>query len=443
MTSAAARSAGVSLLAVAAVLACSITARLGARVLVAAEEKWSTARATDWDLVDDALSVAEGSVTALGNRIEYLYEDIYIGLAMVVDQLRLEVRRFQPALESALRAARQLRAQSREAQFSLTKAAAALNRTRELFKLSLDIYQRGAALFLDTLTMESAAALLPIIRLGNWAFDFPPSRVSSDFMKVPRSSEEFLEDFSDFCILELSTPRKPEECRISSKCFDLMTDPYRDGYWLTHELFYALIAYVSPCRQRLQELLRDHREMNIKTFLHQTCSNIYRDAIFESKQGLSELFQDLFIEQVNILKVFRENGSGLNFTVEMMKDGALQFLDLQTVFLASLICTVVVFFSLSLSLLVGFCGLAGFPEFYKPEWIRAIRSWQRADGCFTDSLEIVDDPLTTFKRKPARTKRAEIRLEDRCRPHKTILGAIAMSAGLKYLINSNNLTISA
>lgn len=40
--------------------------------------------ATDWDLVDDALSVAEGSVAALGQRIEHLYEDIYIGLAMVV-----------------------------------------------------------------------------------------------------------------------------------------------------------------------------------------------------------------------------------------------------------------------------------------------------------------------------------------------------------------------
>ncbi|XP_075747227.1 UPF0764 protein C16orf89 homolog [Rhipicephalus microplus] len=389
MTSAAARSAGASLLAVAAVLACSLSAPPGARALVAAEEKWSTARATDWDLVDDALSVAEGSVTALGNRLEYLYEDIYIGLAMVVDQLRLEVRRFQPALESALRAARQSRAQSKEAQHSLTKAATALNRTRELFKLSLDIYQRGAPLFLDTLTVESAAALLPIIRLGNWAFDFPPSRVNADFMKIPLGSEGFLEDFSDFCILEVSTPRKPEDCRISSQCFDLMTDPYTDGYWLTHEVFYTLIAYVSPCRQRLQELLRDHREMNIITFLHQTCSNIYRDALFESKQGLTERFQDLFIEQV------------------------------------------------------GFCGLAGFPEFYKPEWIRAIRSWQREDGCFSDSLEIVDDPLTTFKRKPARTKRAEIRLQDRCRPHKTILGAIAMSAGLKYLINSHNLTLSS
>ncbi|KAL3185270.1 hypothetical protein MRX96_031129 [Rhipicephalus microplus] len=75
---------------------------------------------------------------------------------------------------------------------------------------------------------------------------------------------------------------------------------------------------------------------------------------------------------------------------------------------------------------LGLYALAGFPEFYKPERIRAIRSWQRGDGCFNDSLEIVGDPLTTFKRKPARTKRAEIRLEDRCGPHKTILGAIAM-----------------
>ncbi|XP_050044860.1 UPF0764 protein C16orf89 homolog isoform X1 [Dermacentor andersoni] len=385
MTSAAARSTVAAVLAV-AVFACALSARLGGHVV--AEERWPTTRATDWDLVDDALSVAEGSVTALGNRIEHLYEDIYIGFAMIVDQLRLEVRRFQPALESALKA-RQSRAHSKNEQPSLVKAAAALNRTRELFKLALDIYQRGAPLFLDTLTFESAEALLPIIRLGNWAFDFPESRVSTDFMEMPLASNGFLEDFSDFCILELSTPRKSEECKISSNCFDLMTDPYTDGYWLTHEVFYTLIAYVSPCRQRLQQLLSEHRQMSIKTFLHQTCSNIYRDAMFESKQGLTEWFQDLFMEQI------------------------------------------------------GFCGLAGFPEFYKPEWIRAIRSWQRADGCFTDGLEIVDDPLTTFKRKPGRTKRAEIRLEDRCRPHKTVLGAIAMSAGLKYLINSNNLTISA
>ncbi|KAL1437041.1 hypothetical protein MTO96_049049 [Rhipicephalus appendiculatus] len=98
--------------------------------------------------------------------------------------------------------------------------------------------------------MESAAALLPIIRLGNWAFDFPPSGVNPDYMKIPLASEGFLEDFSDFCILELSTPRKPEDCRISSKCFDLMTDPYTDGYWLTHEVFYTLIAYVVSARVR-------------------------------------------------------------------------------------------------------------------------------------------------------------------------------------------------
>ncbi|KAL3185271.1 hypothetical protein MRX96_031130 [Rhipicephalus microplus] len=49
-------------------------------------------------------------------------------------------------------------------------------------------------------------ALLPIIRPGNWAFDFPPSRVKADFLKIPLGSEGFLDDFSDFCILEV-TPR--------------------------------------------------------------------------------------------------------------------------------------------------------------------------------------------------------------------------------------------
>ncbi|XP_077514729.1 UPF0764 protein C16orf89 homolog [Amblyomma americanum] len=380
---------GVGALVLVAIVACALDTRLGQAVASAAADPWSTTHATDWGLVDDALTVAEGSVAALGHRIEHLYEDIYIGLAMVVDQLRLEIRRLQPTLESALKAQRQSPSQSKSTQTSLAKAAAALNRTRELFKLALDIYQRGAPVFLDTLTMKSAAALLPIIRIGNWAFDLPVSRISADLIERPIASTGFLEDFSDFCILELSTPRVPEECKISSKCFDLMTDPYSDGYWLTHEVFYTLIAYVSPCQKQLQQLLSDHRRKSIKTFLRQTCSNIYRDAMLESDQGLTEWFQDLFMEQV------------------------------------------------------GFCGLAGFPEFYKPEWIRAIRSWQREDGCYTDGLEVVDDPLTTFKRKPVRTKRAEIRLEDRCRPHKTVLGAIAMSTGLKYLINTRNLTIGA
>lgn len=264
-----------------------------------------------------------------------------------------------------------------------------LNRTRELFKVALDIYQRGAPAFLDTLTTESAAGLFPLMRLGNWAFDFPPSRLSVALMEAPVPSKGFLEDFSDLCILELSTPRVPEECNISTRCANQMTDPFTDGYWLTHEIFYALIAYASPCRHQLEQLLSADGQKDIRTFLRRTCSNIFRDATFESSRGVPEMFQDLFIEQV------------------------------------------------------GFCGLAGFPEFYRPEWIRAIRSWQRTDGCFTDALEVIEDPSTTFKRKPGRTKREEKILEDRCRPHKTVLGAIAMSTGLKYLVNANNLTATA
>lgn len=38
----------------------------------------------DWDLVDTALTVAERSIAAIGARAENLYEDIIIGLAMVI-----------------------------------------------------------------------------------------------------------------------------------------------------------------------------------------------------------------------------------------------------------------------------------------------------------------------------------------------------------------------
>lgn len=344
--------------------------------------------ATDWDLVDDALTVAEGAVAALGLRIEHMYEDVYVGLAMVVDQLRLEIRRVQPALENAIKVARKSPPNKRP---SYAKATRMLNRTRVVFNLALDIYQRGVPAYLGTLTRETAAGLFPIMRLGKWAFDFPPTRVSAALMEPPVPYKEFLEDFSDNCLSEVSRARKPEECKISKLCWDKMTDPFTDGYWLTHEIFYALIAYSSPCRHQFEHLLlRVNGQRDMRAFLRRTCSNIFRDATLESRHGVPEGYQDLFIEQV------------------------------------------------------GFCGLAGFPEFYRPEWIRAIRSWQRSDGCFQGAFLDGVDPYKDFTtKKPGRTKRAEKILADRCRPHKTVLGAIAMATGLKYLVNLNNLTDTA
>ncbi|KAM7301636.1 UPF0764 protein C16orf89 isoform X2 [Ixodes scapularis] len=225
-----------------------------------------------------------------------------------------------------------------------------------------------------------AFSLLQNMNFASWSFDFPELHVNNSLVTSPGRERTFSEAFSDSCVYQLTRTRSPDECKISNPCFDFMTQPHTSHYWLTHQVFYTLIGIKSECRDRLLSLLAEHQG-GLKSFLIKTCSNVMRDALNAKDEGFPETLQDLFIEQI------------------------------------------------------GFCGMAGFPEFYRPDWIRTIQSWEREDGCFSDHRDW--DPQRAFENHfpLLRNKRSEIFLKDDCRFHKTILGAITMTTGLKFLLS--------
>ncbi|CAN7996864.1 unnamed protein product [Ixodes hexagonus] len=326
----------------------------------------------DWDLIDTALDVAERSIAAIAKRRQYLYDDIFVGLTMTMDQLGLTIHLLETSQpDQAAIGSRSLPGDDRWGE--------TLQRSKALANATAGLHNWGIVMLQSVADPQHMMGMLPLVRPGSWSFDFSDMRTNSSLVTPPRDLRPFSEDFSDSCIYKLTQTRSPEKCAISDACFKVMTNPYTTGYWLTHEVFYVLIGIMSQCRGRLLSLLAEHRG-GVKNFLIETCSNIMRDVLIATQHGYPERLQDLFIEQI------------------------------------------------------GFCGLAGFPEFYQPEWIRRIRSWERKDGCFSDHRTWGLQNSFESKWSLLRNKRSEIFLKDDCRFHKTILGAITMTTGLKFLL---------
>ncbi|XP_029827802.2 UPF0764 protein C16orf89 isoform X2 [Ixodes scapularis] len=342
-------------------------------LLVAASRPALVVGTPNWELVDTALSVAERSIAAIGQRRQYLFDDVFLGLRMVMDQLQIVVHRLETSHPEEDAVGSRSSPESVLWRRALVRSKALVNATSELFDWGIVRYQKVQ----DPLHMK---VMLPLVRPGSWSFDFPELHVNNSLVTSPGRERTFSEAFSDSCVYQLTRTRTPDECKISNPCFDFMTQPHTSHYWLTHQVFYTLIGIKSECRDRLLSLLAEHQG-GLKSFLIKTCSNVMRDALNAKDEGFPETLQDLFIEQI------------------------------------------------------GFCGMAGFPDFYRPDWIRTIQSWEREDGCFSDHRDW--DPQRAFENHfpLLRNKRSEIFLKDDCRFHKTILGAITMTTGLKFLLS--------
>ncbi|CAL1294657.1 unnamed protein product [Larinioides sclopetarius] len=80
---------------------------------------------------------------------------------------------------------------------------------------------------------------------------------------------------------------------------------------------------------------------------------------------------------------------------------------------------------------IGLCGIWGYKDFNKPEWLQKILEWQEPSGCYasSESYKCFDAPAPT---NHVRVKRSEKLLSDGCLSHETGVALLALAANVRF-----------
>uniref|UniRef100_A0A7N9D5V3 Chromosome 16 open reading frame 89 n=1 Tax=Macaca fascicularis TaxID=9541 RepID=A0A7N9D5V3_MACFA len=177
--------------------------------------------------------------------------------------------------------------------------------------------------------------------------------------------------------LEPLSPRtdSSEPCGLSDLCRSLMTKPGCSGYCLSHQMLFFLWARMRGCTQGPFQQSQD--------YINLFCANMMDLNRRAEAIGYAYPTRDIFME--NIM----------------------------------------------------FCGMGGFSDFYKLQWLEAILSWQKQrEGCFGEP-DAEDEELSKaiqyqqhFLR---RVKRREKQFSDGCSSHNTAT-AVAALGGFLYIL---------
>uniref|UniRef100_A0A2K5V2D8 Chromosome 16 open reading frame 89 n=1 Tax=Macaca fascicularis TaxID=9541 RepID=A0A2K5V2D8_MACFA len=201
--------------------------------------------------------------------------------------------------------------------------------------------------------------------------------------------DSFSEESSDGCLVQLlgtgfkrfsclsllSRTDSSEPCGLSDLCRSLMTKPGCSGYCLSHQMLFFLWARMRGCTQGPFQQSQD--------YINLFCANMMDLNRRAEAIGYAYPTRDIFME--NIM----------------------------------------------------FCGMGGFSDFYKLQWLEAILSWQKQrEGCFGEP-DAEDEELSKaiqyqqhFLR---RVKRREKQFSDGCSSHNTAT-AVAALGGFLYIL---------
>ncbi|XP_063788431.1 UPF0764 protein C16orf89 homolog [Pseudophryne corroboree] len=193
--------------------------------------------------------------------------------------------------------------------------------------------------------------------------------------KLPDKSLCLIEEFSDQCMSALlgSPNGDKEACIVSSPCWKKMKQIGCSDYSLSHQLLYFIIGKMKRCRNDLF-IKEGNNYMNIY------CANMMKINHEIEQNGYPFHQQDIFMENIML------------------------------------------------------CGLCGYSDFYKLEWMNKIISWQDpVSGCFgyigENGITMKSDKINYF---PKRVKRRERMFLDICLSHKTAMAVGALGGFLYY-----------
>ena len=164
--------------------------------------------------------------------------------------------------------------------------------------------------------------------------EFQQRKINEKLIDEGEKNSQFDEEESDRCFSQLILSNS-SRCFVEKSCWQLMTSPRSDGYRLTHQLLWFLVAKTLGC-------VTKSSEKNLRFLEDRFCANIYRDAQLNLAKNEN---QDLFLEQILL------------------------------------------------------CSIIGYEEFLRPDWLTTILSWQHPEfDCFSDASETIRFSSTKSKR---------------------------------------------
>ncbi|XP_064613466.1 UPF0764 protein C16orf89 homolog [Liolophura sinensis] len=194
-------------------------------------------------------------------------------------------------------------------------------------------------------------------------------------------------------------------CTSDEDCFQMMTKQGTTGYTLTHQLLYFILGHKMDCERELQDVAG--QEVDIADIEARMCEEIYQDALQLIQDGdVPSGDQDLFMEQISL------------------------------------------------------CGVLGFQNFMRSDWMKMVLKWPSSEGCFTLQLTPQQEnvarqmrSLMSGLKKKVDRQRAErscdqpnpptgrkllreFPMRDGCMAHKSGLGFSTLATYLRHLLMS-------
>ncbi|XP_009007376.4 UPF0764 protein C16orf89 homolog isoform X4 [Callithrix jacchus] len=219
---------------------------------------------------------------------------------------------------------------------------------------------------------------LPTLQPGFWKLPHAWTHTNASLV-YPKfePQDSFSEESSDMCLVQLlgTGMDSSQPCGLSDLCRSLMTKPGCSGYCLSHQLLFFLWARMRGCTQGLFQQSQDY----ISLF----CANMMDLNRRAEAIGYAYPTRDIFME--NIM----------------------------------------------------FCGMGGFYDFYKLQWLDAILRWQKQrEGCFGKpdaENEELSKAILYQQHFLRRVKRREKQFTDGCSSHNTAT-AVAALGGFLYIL---------
>lgn len=209
-----------------------------------------------------------------------------------------------------------------------------------------------------------------------------------------RMMECYDEQLSDKCITLLLGTWKDNgtPCIVTKACRDTMTRFGCPHYSLSHQLLYFMVGKMRGCSNILEGERRESRvNMTDKHYQKMFCSNMMKSNEAFITNGFPGQTRDIFIENIML------------------------------------------------------CGLAGFADFYKSDWLRHILLWQDIEvGCFgkdeRDMAQVFGEMQGENKEAHKRVKRREKMLSDGCSSHMSGVAVSALGGYLNYFLSEEDIT---
>lgn len=209
-----------------------------------------------------------------------------------------------------------------------------------------------------------------------------------------RMMECYDEQLSDKCITLLLGTWKDNgtPCIVTKACRDTMTRFGCPHYSLSHQLLYFMVGKMRGCSNILQGDRRESRaNMTDRDYQKLFCSNMMKSNTEFVRTGFPGQTRDIFIENIML------------------------------------------------------CGLTGFSDFFKSDWLRHILSWQDPEvGCFgkdeKDIAQVFGEEQVENKQVHKRVRRREKTLNDGCSSHMTGVAVSALGGFLNYYLTEQDIT---